>query len=150
MIISDSDRKRFWSKVDVKGDDDCWNWKASIFKYGGYGQFWINYTQMNASRVAYMMTYGTIESTKILVLHKCDNKLCCNPSHLYLGNHSDNMSDTLARTSVRRGRYTKLKDGELWLMRKLFDAGINRTLIGKMFKMSRNSVYYLLSYREQS
>ncbi len=100
---------------------------------------------MNAHRVAWIMTNGSIQSTKILVLHKCDYKPCCNPNHLYLGSHEQNMTDTLARSNERRGRTTKLKDGELWLLKKLFDAGVNRSKIAKMFKMSRDNIYYLLN-----
>lgn len=144
MQFTQGDKDRFWSKVDIKGPDECWYWKAGKFSCG-YGQFYTYLGSMNAHRVAWIMTNGPILSIKILALHKCDHKLCCNPGHLYLGNHGQNMTDTLARTDVRRGRTTRLREGELWLLKKLFDAGINRSKLAKMFKISRDNVYYLLN-----
>jgi len=100
-------KDRFWSKVDKKGEDECWLWKDAI-NGNGYGGFTgVQITNNNpeyhtfsskAHRMAYIFTYGKILKG-ILVLHKCDNRLCCNPKHLFLGTHQDNMEDM-----VKKGR----------------------------------------------
>jgi hypothetical protein len=87
----------FWSMVDIKNDENCWNWKASKFTEG-YGQTSIRYSDiskrinMNASRLAYLLAYGYIPD-KTFVCHDCNNPACCNPKHLFLGTHDDNMRD---------------------------------------------------------
>lgn len=84
------DEKRFWNSVDIRGDDDCWNWKS--YNNNGYGKIGI----VRAHRFAYYTKNGSI-SEGLLVCHKCDNRLCCNPKHLHLGTHIDNMRDTIGK-----------------------------------------------------
>jgi len=87
---------RFWSKVE-KGDQ-CWNWAASIKggSRGGYGLFWMNGVAKNAHRVSWLLKFGAIPEG-MSVLHKCDNRKCVNPDHLYLGDNSQNMKDCAER-----------------------------------------------------
>jgi len=91
---------RFWSKVAIAGPDECWSWLASRNSHG-YGTFGIKCQTCAAHRIAWILTNGPIPSER-WVLHKCDNRLCCNPRHLFLGTHRDNMDDM-----VQKGRHTK-------------------------------------------
>lgn len=84
---------RFWSKV-AKGDD-CWEWQASIATTG-YGQFMYEGRPHGAHRISWMLTNGDIP-TGAWVLHKCDNRRCCRPDHLYLGDPAANARDTHGR-----------------------------------------------------
>lgn len=97
--------ERFWSKVDRRGPDECWFWKAGLNR--GYGAFWLGGNNKPASRMAYVFTYGPIPD-ELLVCHSCDAryettdptyKKCCNPHHLFLGTPDDNAKDT-----ARKGR----------------------------------------------
>ncbi len=94
--------ERFWEKVDKKADGECWNWLASK-NQEGYGQFKIDGKMIKAHRVVYELVNGKIEND-LFVLHKCDNPMCCNPKHLYLGTQQDNMTDM-----VNNNRHAKLK-----------------------------------------
>lgn len=87
---------RFWSKVDVRGVGDCWEWQAAINKSNGYGQFYNNKKNETASRVAWALVNGPIPEG-MMVLHTCDNPPCVNPRHLYLGTASDNAKDMMDR-----------------------------------------------------
>lgn len=89
--------KRFWKKVNKKNPDECWNWKAST-NIKGYGQFRLDATESGkgrlvlASRFSWEIHHGSIP-LHLCVLHKCDNPLCVNPQHLWLGTLADNAND---------------------------------------------------------
>ena len=83
---------RFWSFIDAsQGPDACWLWTASVTS-GGYGQFKVQPKSLKAHRIAWELAHGDIP-IGLSVLHHCDNRRCCNPAHLWLGTHQDNMAD---------------------------------------------------------
>ncbi len=131
---------RFWSKVDIKTEDECWEWKASK-NSAGRGTFYLNGHLINASRAAWILTYGEISNSGI-VCHTCDNLLCVNPNHLYLGSHCDNSTDRSTRNptppEISGYRKAKLYSGEVWLIRRLLEAKVvNQRFIASMFKVSQ-------------
>jgi len=71
---------RFWSKVDKRGEDDCWLWKAALFSTG-YGAFRWGKNNVGAHKLAYELAVGPIPEG-YHVHHECETRGCCNPSHL--------------------------------------------------------------------
>lgn len=105
---------RFWRKVDEEGrlTTECWNWTGAT-KGKGYGSFWLGGKPVRAHRVAWEFTHGPVPSG-LFVLHRCNNRLCCNPGHLYLGDNEDNMID------MHRAAGHKLRDQrKFYSVRKL-------------------------------
>jgi hypothetical protein len=92
--------KRFEAKVAVM-PNGCHEWQAKIDR-GGYGKFWINGFRL-AHRVAWELFVGPVPE-RALVLHKCDNRRCVNPDHLYLGTHWANVRDKVVRNHSKWGR----------------------------------------------
>jgi len=90
--------KRFWSYVDKKGPNECWEWLGSE-SLNGYGQFWFRYKIYYAHRISWAIANKTwpIAAYK-MICHKCDNKICVNPNHLYLGNAETNQQDASVLT----------------------------------------------------
>lgn len=86
---------RFWSKVQKS--DGCWEWTAGKYA-NGYGCFHIYGDPIKAHRFSWMIHYGEF-SPEMNVCHKCDNKSCVRPDHLFLGTQVDNILD-----AVRKGR----------------------------------------------
>ena len=141
--------QRFWSKVDKKGIDDCWEWKAYI-NPAGYGQF-SNYRDnknVTAHRVSFELTTGDVLSDLDFVCHKCNNKRCVNPNHLYKGDALSNMQDTIASGNWHRPPNTKgfespnvniTKDIALEIRSKWED-GRSAKSLAKEYKIGRTTV----------
>jgi hypothetical protein len=91
--------ERFWANVQ-KGDG-CWEWQASCLR-SGYGQFRVNGRNRPTHQVAWELSNGPIPKDparrrSVCVLHKCDNRRCVNPEHLFLGSHADNVRDCVSK-----------------------------------------------------
>jgi len=135
--------QRFWSKVDKS--DGCWLWTAAKSS-GGYGQFSVGDRMQKAHRVAWELTHGPIPKGDgyhgTCVLHRCDVRACCNPSHLFLGSNAANVADKVAK-----GRQAHLH-GEAHCRSKLTEAWVTeiraasgtQEVIAARFGISRQQV----------
>lgn len=85
---------RFWAKVDKS--TDCWEWMGNIKEDSGYGSIKNGNTMDYAHRVSWTLHFGTIPKG-LCVLHKCDNRRCVNPNHLFLGTYKDNVQDMIKK-----------------------------------------------------
>lgn len=136
--------QRFWSKVNKNGptilDTPCWEWEARRSK-AGYGQLWVESGPESAHRVSYKLSVGLIPEG-INVLHRCDNKKCVNPDHLFLGTRQDNMDDMSkkGRKAVFVGGknpVSKLTEKQVREIRTLYATGCySYTMIAQKFTVS--------------
>jgi hypothetical protein len=88
-------------------ESGCWEWAGKLFNDSGYGRFYVSRAHGKggcayAHRFSYQMHVGPIEG-RLQVLHRCDNRKCVNPQHLFLGTQFDNMRDMFAK-GRNRGR----------------------------------------------
>ena len=84
----------------------CWGWTGSIMQFG-YGKIvpYKGASSISAHRASWMIYYGKIPEG-MCVLHTCDNPICTNPEHLFLGTQMDNMRD-----AQRKGRLSVPEKG---------------------------------------
>jgi len=82
---------RFERKIRKDGDN-CWVWVGTVDN-NEYGVFTIDKKKYLTHRFSLYLYKNFDLNSKNFVLHKCNNKLCVNPDHLYVGNHKDNMRD---------------------------------------------------------
>lgn len=93
--LSDADIARFWSKVDVRGSDECWLWQGPT-DWDGYGLFKVGGSMRRAHCIAYLLHHGS-DVFPLLACHTCDTPGCCNGSHLFGGTIKDNALDARAK-----------------------------------------------------
>lgn len=79
----------------VIADNGCWNWVGTVH-HDGYGVFGHNGKSVRSHRASYEYHVGNIPSG-MLVCHTCDNPLCINPDHLFVGTASDNAKDMIKK-----------------------------------------------------
>jgi len=109
-----------WKFIGKAAKDECWVYTGKLLH--GYGQFCCDSKTYPAHRVVYRLTYGQIEDKTVYVIHKCNNKKCCNPKHLTLGSNSKNQRHAVASNAFQpgvsgiRGVYF-MKKAKRWLAR---------------------------------
>ena len=100
-IHTDSVIKRFWKYVDRREEDQCWPWTGSKMVRGGYGQLNDRGRLLKAHRISWEISNGCEIPKKLFACHRCNNKGCCNPSHIYAGTPKDNWNDTVQAQGLR-------------------------------------------------
>ena len=94
--------ERFWSQVDKSGD--CWMWtgKTTVDDYGCFHATINGQRAYKAHRASWMLRIGKVPRGR-LVCHSCDEPLCVNPDHLWLGTHEQNQLDMQRKGRQVRG-----------------------------------------------
>ena len=90
--------KKQYEKSIIR-DDGCWSWRKVPLNTGYATVYAGKKNILTAHRVSWMIHKGEIPKG-MQVLHKCDNRICTNPEHLFLGTQKDNVDDM-----IKKGRY---------------------------------------------
>lgn len=118
----------------------CWEWKRGFRE--GYGIAIIDKQIVYAHRASYALFNGGISKGKC-VLHKCDNRKCFNPKHLFLGTRKENAHDRDKKGRTQKGEKhyrTKLSEVKVKAIRYLASEGITHQKIADKFGVSRAAI----------
>lgn len=138
-----------WSKV-TKDDNGCWNWTGAKNKQTGYGFTYaigengpiIPRRQVRVHRWAWEQINGPVPDGMV-VCHQCDNKLCINPDHLFIGTSQDNTADRHTKERDARGEVqgsAKLTNEAIREMRILHSQGVSQTRLGQIYDVTQSTV----------
>lgn len=139
----------FWEHVDRSGGSEaCWEWTG--YGHDGYGRVYRTTEHgvfRRSHRFAWYVTNGPIPEG-MFVCHRCDNRKCCNPSHLFLGSAADNNSDRdrKGRTRVVRGlehANAKLSDADVLEIRRLRASGVKSAVLAKQFGVRQATIAHI-------
>ncbi len=131
--------------IKPSNENDCWSWKGRPHN-GGYAVmvYGSDHKQIGAHRVSWMIHKGEIPKG-LFILHKCDNPICTNPEHLFLGTTKDNVQDMhkKGRANPKRNEAhhnAKLTQEKVKKIKKLLDLGVTMSRISNDFKISYGSL----------
>lgn len=158
--IRGSNLARFWRMIDRRGEDDCWVWRGRLNQHG-YGVFnqWHNGKRSRtivASRYALQLHLGRALNEGEMACHRCDNRPCVNPNHLFLGSARDNIQDAVAkgRTHKWDGQRSgsdnpraKLTEADVRKIKGLLRDGARTTDIAAQFKVAVTTICEIKSGR---
>ncbi len=122
----EKDMRRFFAKIQKTSS--CWLWQGTTNGTAGYGSFRVgsmkdgSRRKILAHRFSYKLHKNQIPE-KLIVCHSCDNPLCVNPEHLFLGTHKDNMQDCCSKGRISKGEHrpkSKLTNQQVEYIRKVF------------------------------
>jgi hypothetical protein len=130
---------RFWKQVNKT--ETCWEWTGSMSR--GYGQIQITSPvrqTKKAHRVSWLLETGA--EPKLQILHRCDNRKCVRPSHLFEGTQADNIADMYnkGRQSDPKGQQhgrAKLTEAKV---REIYSSHLSNAALGSLHGVSRFAI----------
>lgn len=153
MKIVKQNLESFLDACMPEPNSGCFIWLKSLMK-NGYGRSSLihnNKIHRLAHRVSWILHYGVIPEDK-MVLHKCDNRLCVNPTHLFLGTAKDNTHDMLDKFRMAYG----IKHGQarhntedILKIRQLAKNGISQKNIAHKFKLSQSAISLIVNKKNR-
>ena len=138
----DKRREKFLARVKVV--DGCWVFQG-MKKGNGYGAVKRDGKFIFAHRYSWMLHKGDIGG--LLVCHKCDNRLCVNPDHLFLGTQKDNQQDMRRKgrhTFGERSKTSKLSTEDVLEIYRLYDSGIGTIRLARQFGVTKNLLWLIV------
>jgi hypothetical protein len=142
MQLTQKQLERFWK--NVQKTKYCWIW-TGYRSSNRYGSIQINYKPYMAHRIMWLIVYNSMPN--LLVLHKCDNPICVNPEHLFLGTQSDNMKDMVSKDRMRQ---FKIDNTDVYNIKKLLAEGAKCRNIAKIYQVHISTIHEIANGNRRS
>lgn len=134
--------------------EGCWEWTGGKLDPQGYGRlsFVNGVAGLLAHRASFCLAHGlsldSIEND--CVLHRCDNRRCINPEHLFLGTRQENSADMVAKGRQNigsRNPRAKLSEQSARAIRSMAKLGLSTKDLGVLFGVSRQAACCVVAGR---
>ena len=135
----------------VKDKNGCWIWSKMIYP-NGYGRIYVQGNYVLAHRASYEAFRGLIPKGKC-VCHKCDNHLCINPNHLWIGTHEENMQDCRQKHRNVHGERSpecRLTDCQIEEMRSLWNESFSIERLKRIFNCSTTHIKEIVKFQTRA
>lgn len=106
-----TEEARFLKRVIVGKPTECWTWTGSVMKVGWHGQWRNAAGEIEPTHRAAWRLFKSPIPEGVHILHRCDNPICVNPGHLFMGTQSTNMLDMWAKGRARPKTHLGEKHG---------------------------------------
>jgi HNH endonuclease len=127
-------REDVWKLVNKQGDNECWLWKGRT-NSKGYGEFDVQGKSWKAHRLVFEVhNHVVLPSTKE-VAHSCSNPVCCNPAHLFLASHAENMVNKRCSLTQLEIDYIRASTENQYVLASRF--GCSSSTISRVKRFSR-------------
>ena len=154
--LSEKDIERFWKYVDKKSDDECWEWVGANGKKG-YGTISIKGKTHKAHRIVWVIHNGEIPEHEswhgLCVCHKCDNRTCVNPAHLFLGTCKENMQDREEKCrgadhrGEKQGQHKLTEKQVIEIREKYIPFVCSQAMLAKEYGVARTTIQSIIEYK---
>lgn len=134
---------RFWQCVERR-NCGCWGWSGFVNSYG-YPIITMSNGRTGAHRLMWSLINGPIQSG-LSVLHKCDNPICMNPDHLFIGTQADNMADMIMKGRKARGSKSpraKATEEQVLRAHTMLNEGQLSRVVAESCGINLNTVYHI-------
>jgi hypothetical protein len=135
---------RFFAKViRHENPDVCWGWSGAKHRYG-YGRMQWKGAVVEAHRISFEIHSGQPIPAGMEVCHSCDNPVCSNPNHLFLGTNSDNRADSVRKSRHGFGvrlKQAKLNPDSVQDIRRRHQSGESMYRLAKLFHVSFRTIH---------
>lgn len=133
----------YFKSRSVETERGCWEWQGSLHRLG-YGRFG---KSSFAHRGAWEAANGPVDHG-LCVCHKCDNRRCVNPDHLFLGTHAENMRDMVIKGRSPRKvgsnhNMAKLTEHDVSIIKWCLDAGVQQTRLAGLYGVSKGAIGFI-------
>lgn len=141
-------QERFDTSYTINAENGCWEWNGKL-TVNGYGFLKIGGRLAVAHRVSWILSRGAIRNG-MFICHKCDNRRCVNPEHLFEGTAKENTQDAVSKGRITHGEdlwSARLTVEKVLLIKQLSSTGMTQLRIAEMFNVRRATVGDILAQK---
>lgn len=132
-LLKKLDKNTFYSP------DGCHYWTGSVFLKPPRARISILGKWYVTARIIYELKKGPIGG--LCVLHTCDNQMCINPDHIYLGTRQDNNMDKVLRNRCQRGERSGTAKLKEYQVKEILQSLEGHSTLGRKYKVTPQTIF---------